>query len=238
MFNPAKGAKTIKEDFIDYITTTLHFNDEGDGPRSLYEKFRNELERVVAKGPYVDINCAFSKGKSINQLIDEGILSSEFRNLEINKPQDYKRELPLDRSLYLHQEKAIRILNGKNNAVITTGTGSGKTECFMIPIIDALLKEGEGLKEPGVRAILIYPMNALANDQMKRLRNILMKYPQIKFGVYNGDTPYDGDQSDWYRELHSNENYEELRNGLSNELLTREQMALNPPHILMLVSLI
>ena len=99
MFNPAKGAKTIKEDFIDYITTTLHFNDEGDGPNSLYEKFRNELERVVAKGPYVDINCAFSKGKSINQLIDEGILSSEFRNLEINKPQDYKRELPLDRSL-------------------------------------------------------------------------------------------------------------------------------------------
>lgn len=232
MFNPAKGAKNIKEDFIDYITTTLHFNDEGNGQNSLYAKFRNELERVVAKGPYVDINCAFSKGKSINQLIDEGILSTEFRDLEINKPKDYKRELPLDRPLYLHQENAIRILNNKNNAVITTGTGSGKTECFLIPMIDALLKEGEGLKEPGVRAILIYPMNALANDQMKRLRNILMKYPQIKFGVYNGDTPYDGDQSDWYRELHSNENYEELRKGLSNELLTREQMASNPPHIL------
>ena len=43
MFNPAKGAKTIKEDFIDYITTTLHFNDEGDGLSSLYEKFINKL---------------------------------------------------------------------------------------------------------------------------------------------------------------------------------------------------
>lgn len=232
MFNPAKGAKIIKEDFIDYITTTLHFNDENEGPSSLYAKFREELEKIIAKGPYVDINCAFLKGKSINQLIDEGVLSPEFRNLEKDKPIEYKRELPLDRPLYLHQEKAIRLLNSKNNAVITTGTGSGKTECFMIPIINELLKEGEGLDEPGVRAILIYPMNALANDQMKRLRNILMKYPRIKFGVFNGDTPYDGDQSDWYRELHSNENYQELRDGLKNELLTREQMALNPPHIL------
>lgn len=232
MFNPAKGAKNIKEDFIDYITTTLHFNDEGSGEHSLYSKFRNELERVISKGPYVDVNCAFAKGKTINQLIEEGILSSEFKNLEINKPKDYKRELPLDRPLYLHQEKAIRILNNKQNAVITTGTGSGKTECFIIPMIDELLKEGQKLSEPGVRAILIYPMNALANDQMKRLRNILMKYPQIKFGVYNGDTPYDGDQSDWYRELHSNESYDELKNPLPNELLTREQMALNPPHIL------
>lgn len=232
MFNPAKGAKRIREDFIDYITTTLHFNDESAGPGSLYAKFRENLERVISKGPYVDINCSFLKGKSINELIDEGVLSPEFRNLEALKPSNYKKELPLDRPLYLHQEKAIRILNSKKNAVITTGTGSGKTECFMIPMIDELLKEGEGLKTPGVRAILIYPMNALANDQMKRLRNILMKYPQIKFGVYNGDTPYDGDQSDWYKELHSTENYQELKNGLDNELLTREQMALNPPHIL------
>lgn len=232
MFNPAKCAKTIKNDFIDYITTTFHFNDEGCGSNSLYEKFRIELEKVVAKGPYIDINYAFSKGKTMNQLIDEGILSAEFRNLEIKKPLDYKIELPLDRSLYLHQENAIRILNKKNNIVITTGTGSGKTECFMIPMINALLKEGEGLKEPGVRAVLIYPMNALANDQMKRLRNILMKYPQIKFGIYNGDTPYDGDQSEWYKELHANEVYEELKTCLSNELLTREQMALKPPHIL------
>ena len=83
MFNPAKCAKTIKNDFIDYITTTFHFNDEGCGSNSLYEKFRIELEKVVAKGPYIDINYAFSKGKTMNQLIDEGILSAEFRNLEI-----------------------------------------------------------------------------------------------------------------------------------------------------------
>lgn len=232
MFDPGKSAKIIKEDFIDYITTTLHFNDQNDGPDSLYEKFRDELEQIITKGPYIDINSAFLKGKTINELIDEKILSEKFRDLELNKSSNYKRELPLDRPLYRHQEKAIRILNNKENVVITTGTGSGKTECFMIPMIDSLLKEGEGLKEPGVRAILIYPMNALANDQMKRLRNILMKYPQIKFGVYNGDTPYRGDQSNWYKELHLNEIYDELKSGLPNELLTREQMALEPPHIL------
>ena len=232
MFNPAKGAKKIKEDFVDYITTTLHFPDEGQGPNSMFSLFKEQLEETVAKGPFVDLNNAFAKGKSINELIEEGVLSPLFREIEKDKPADYKRELPLDRALYAHQEESVRLLTSGNNAVITTGTGSGKTECFLIPLLDSLLKEGENLKKPGVRAILIYPMNALANDQMKRLRSILMKYPSIRFGVFNGDTPYTGDQSGWYKELHANEKYQELRDGIPNEPLTREEMVTNPPHII------
>ena len=69
------------------------------------------------------------------------------------------------------------------------GTGSGKTECFLIPIIHHLLHEVEdGELDFGVRAILIYPMNALANDQMKRLRKLFRYYPKITFGVYNSST--------------------------------------------------
>lgn len=68
--------------------------------------------------------------------------------------------------------------NKSKNLIVTTGTGSGKTECFIIPIINHLLREAEkGELSSGVRAILIYPMNALANDQMKRLRKLLKKLP-------------------------------------------------------------
>ena len=57
---------------------------------------------------------------------------------------------------------------------LTGGTGSGKTECYLLPVLDHLLREREAgtLAQPGVRALLLYPMNALANDQMKRIRDL------------------------------------------------------------------
>jgi ATP-dependent helicase YprA (DUF1998 family) len=134
----------------------------------------------------------------------------------------------------LHQEKAIRkILNGRN-VVITSGTASGKTECFLIPIYNYLLREyKEGKLTPGVRVLLLYPMNALANDQLKRLRDIAKvmeeKLPavNITFGRYVGDTPETkGRGIEQFR----------LRNPgkepVKSELLSREEMRENPPHIL------
>lgn len=237
MFNPAKSSKKIKESFIDYITTALNFPIDGDEDVvSFGKKFRSELDKIICKGPYVDINTNFVKGKTINELIEEGMLSPLFADIEKNKPQTkkYKKSIVLDRPLYSHQEQSIRLLNNKRNIVVTSGTGSGKTECFLYPLINSLLREKEAgtLSRPGVRAILIYPMNALANDQMKRLRNLLMKYPEIRFGVFNGDTPYSGDRKSWFHDLHKNESVEELRWPLPNEPLTREEMIKNPPHIL------
>jgi ATP-dependent helicase YprA (DUF1998 family) len=116
-------------------------------------------------------------------LIEVGVLSREFHRLFTNT-------LPADRQLYLHQEKAVRkLVADKRNIVVTTGTGSGKTETFLIPILDSLFKEVEkGKLGPGVRALLLYPMNALANDQLKRLRLLLADYSQITFGRYTGET--------------------------------------------------
>ncbi len=237
MFNPAKSAQKIKEEFVDYITTALNFPIDGDPDVVNFGKqFRSELEKTICKGPYVDINTNFVKGCTINDLIKEGVLSPLFTEIEKSKPNElkYKRSIVPDRPLYSHQERAIRLLNQNRNIVVTSGTGSGKTECFLYPLINSLLREKENgtLSKPGVRAILIYPMNALANDQMKRLRNLLMEYPEIRFGVFNGDTPYSGDRRKWYNELHENEIIEKLRWPLPNEPLTREEMVKNPPHIL------
>lgn len=233
MFNPADASLHIKQEFIDYIITRYRFSD-----KALQLDFRKELERIVAKGPILDIKDAFRSSRTIADLVEDRTLCPDFLRLEANKPlQDhnmYRPKLPVTRPLYTHQEKAISVITGGHNAVITTGTGSGKTECFLIPVLDALLREeAAGTLNPGVRAILIYPMNALANDQMKRLREILMYHPSITFGVYNGDTKHKKvDAHAKYIDLHASEIYKELKEPLPNELISREQMQETPPHIL------
>ena len=166
MFNPAKASQKIKNEFVDYISTTHSFADKG-----LQTQFLAQLNENIAKGPLLEIKDVFVQGKSINELISEGILSPLFRELESAKPSGklYQHKLPIDRKLYLHQENAIRAIVGGNNAVVSTGTGSGKTNCFLIPVLNELLREKESGTMPssGVRALFIYPMNALANDQMK-----------------------------------------------------------------------
>lgn len=231
MFNPVLASKNIKEEFKSYIETSFSFADQ-----DLRKQFDVELDKIISTGPWLEINDVFKSGKSINNLIDDGILSPLFRELESRKPKTnlYKPVLPLDRPLYLHQQNAIETIVSSENAVVSTGTGSGKTNCFLIPVINELLREKEaGTLGPGVRALFIYPMNALANDQIKNLRKILMFYPDITFGVYNGGTENDEDDAKvLYEAMFATETVPELRKGLPNEMLSRDKMKDNPPNIL------
>lgn len=229
MFNPIYASNQIKEDFIGYITTRFRFADT-----EYAAKFKAALheEGLISKGPYLDITDTFESGKSLESLIGEGVASRLFRDLEPNLSEKQK-EIKLERPLYAHQEKALRKVNEGRNIVVTTGTGSGKTECFILPIINHLLKERErGCLTPGVRAILIYPMNALANDQMKRLRDVFRDYPDITFGVYNGSTAEERiEGEDNYRKLFKDKSGNPGE-PLSNEILSRRAMRETPPHIL------
>jgi len=227
MFNPAKAADEIKKEYIGYINTTFHFRN-----LNLQKKLLEELDQTVSSGPYIEIKDSFKSGKSIKELMANGILSPLFT--EIERYKKYPPKLPLSRPLYLHQEKAVEKIVSGNNVVVSTGTGSGKTNCFLIPVINELLREKEkGQLNEGVRAIFIYPMNALANDQIKGLREILMAFPDIRFGVYNGGTENrEKDAIKLYKAMYANEKYPELRKRLPNEELSRERMKEQPPHIL------
>src|SRR5690606_28446730 len=152
MFNPAKAADEIKKEYLGYINTTLHFRNQ-----NLQKKLLEELDKTVSNGPFVEIKDSFKSGKPIEGLIKKGTLSKLVTDLETNKK--YPPKLPISRPLYLHQEKAVeKIVSGKN-VVVSTGTGSGKTNCFLIPVINELLLEKEkGQLNDGVRAIFIYPM--------------------------------------------------------------------------------
>jgi len=117
--------------------------------------------------------------------------------------------------LYKHQTKALKaVVNEKRHMIVTTSTGSGKTECFLLPIFEFLLKESlkwEPERPRAVRAMLLYPLNALAEDQMVRLRrsadstsfgngkfgarewlNENRNGHRFYFGRYTGQTPISG----------------------------------------------
>ena len=135
----------------------------------------------------------------------------------------------------MHQERAVRGAYGeRSNVVVATGTASGKTESFLYPILFELYRQHlDGkLGEPGVRAMILYPMNALANDQRERLGAIAEALDDAgstflpTFGQYIGQTP--NNRSDRWRNAAARE--EERLNG---ELIFREEMRATPPHILL-----
>ena len=115
----------------------------------------------VDRGLFLSINQRYAVGQtSFCQFCTNHGLASELPNA---------LGWPADTRLYVHQEQAIsRILAGETT-VLSTGTGSGKTEAFLIPILDHCLKH----PGPGVKTLIIYPMNALANDQIRRIQGIV-----------------------------------------------------------------
>ena len=219
--DPLEVTKHIHDDYTRYLKTIYFFRDP---------ELRNQFWKALAapdflvRGPLLEAAMPFRLSRSINQMIQEKVLSKEFRLLCSDR-------LPLKRPLYYLQDQAIeKITVKKRNVVVATGTGSGKTEAFLIPILDHLLREKEKgtLDEPGVRAMLLYPMNALANDQLKRLRLLLKDYPKITFGRYTGETKEkDEDAEDHFFNQFPNEPR------IPNELLSRQQIRETPPHILL-----
>lgn len=123
--------------------------------------------------PLVQINPRFKPGRTVAQLVAEGILHPGCAELFAIE-------------LYRHQENAIALASKGESYVVTTGTGSGKSLAFFIPIVDAVLRAKETDPTPRTRAIVIYPMNALANSQMEELIKFLGDAGPVTFARYTG----------------------------------------------------
>lgn len=219
ILDPLITARTIEATYKRYLTTILNPKDA-----RLHDEFKAEVRRSrdLTKGPLLETTPPYAPGLSLNDLVAEGVLNPSFTRF--GGPS-----LPLERPLYAHQEQAIRKVVAGRNVVVTTGTGSGKTESFLLPIFNHLMAEHvSGTLGPGVRALLLYPMNALANDQLKRLRSLLADVPEITFGRYTGETKHTAKEARRHFEsLHPDEPI------LPNEKLSREEMQAEPPHILL-----
>jgi len=138
--------------------------------------------------PLVQLNPSFQPGPTIDELVASGTLDQRcgaiFRR---GKSASDLHGKPL--RLHHHQAEAVRTASGGESYVLTTGTGSGKSLAYMIPIVDHVLKRGSGR---GIQAIVVYPMNALANSQADELTKFLdparTGRPPVTFKLYTGAT--------------------------------------------------
>lgn len=217
--DPKRLTKEIADKYRAYLRATFHFKD-----RELRESFERALEDYeLQKGPFPEEQSPFNLGVTPFELAQQ-LIDGDVGPLEAAL---------FPGPLYLHQEKAIRALT-TTNIVVATGTASGKTECFLYPVLFDLYRQHllNELSQPGVRAMVLYPMNALANDQRRRLGEISENLQdqnsdfQFTFGQYIGETP-ENLRDD------SRNGREKGENRLPGELVFREEMRENPPHILL-----
>lgn len=177
MLNPITYTEQVVGDFLRYQLSTYAFADAG-----LYRQMRDllNLEQTrntpLMKGPFISLSRTFREGATLEQLVEEGVLHSHIRQLS-----------PYP-SAYLHQEQAFRAIQAGRPTLVATGTGSGKTECFLLPIISRCLHLRDDSAAAGITAVIVYPMNALAEDQLQRMRGLLAG-TGVSFGMYVGKTP-------------------------------------------------
>lgn len=108
----------------------------------------------------------------------------------IGSIEDEEYRFPLDRAPYTHQTNSWKtLLNDKKTIVVTSGTGSGKTECFMIPVIQDLYRQKSTVVNEGVQAIFIYPLNALMKTSNEEYMPGVLHFHQRSPMPYTMVTP-------------------------------------------------
>lgn len=193
--HPIRALDHVIDEYSDYLRTEFRAKDP-----ELRAALERELDAhgFLAQEPFYQAHRPFKSGK-------------RWRDLSIDvKLAQVMEERSKSETCYLHQSEAIDELLSPDAkpVVVTTGTGSGKTEAFLLPVIQNAFEDSVRYKKPGLTAILIYPMNALANDQRLRIDDYLESAGfagAIKVEQYDRGTPPK----------------------------TRKEMRRNPPHILL-----
>lgn len=181
----------VEDLYLDFATSFVEPTDED---------IRRLIEQSRERGlwwprPWVQLSPRFEAGATVPELVREGVLHPECERIfAVKSGEDDVLGTPL--RLYRHQEEAIRTAATGANYVLTTGTGSGKSLAFIIPIVHRVLTDGPG---QGTCALIVYPMNALANSQMEELAKFL------RWGYGGGREPvtwarYTGQEDDAARE--------------------------------------
>jgi len=173
--NPIVFTKQILDTFLRYQRTAFPFSDPRLAAQAK-EMLGESLTSHLAKGPFVSLSRPFRLGATVATLVAEGRLHAGMKGV-----------MPYP-TLFQHQEEALLAVKAGKHLIVSTGTGSGKTEAFLSPILDTALTMRDANAPQGVMAVLVYPMNALAIDQMDRLRRML-RGSGISYGMWVGSTP-------------------------------------------------
>ncbi|MBI3910936.1 MAG: DEAD/DEAH box helicase [Armatimonadetes bacterium] len=215
--NPFQVLQSIQRDYRKYVESFQVIASE-DIPPVLAEAI--ERGELLWKDPFVQIARRFKPGGPLEDLIQDGTLEPACRNVFYRDEHDPTSK-PID--LHLHQLKSVRAAREGRNYLVSTGTSSGKSFCFFIPIVNECLRL-KGTK--GIKAIIVYPMNALANSQYWNMARRLAG-TGIRIGKFTGQTERtDRAALETYRRITGN------KEPFDSEVLSREEMFENPPDIL------
>ncbi|MCA1760639.1 MAG: DEAD/DEAH box helicase [Bacteroidales bacterium] len=162
---PLQQSYEVKHSIIEYLKATFNFKNKK--VNEAFNQFINDKEDGIFKGPYVSLKLPFVKS---------------------GNPGTIPLEIQPDFPPYDHQYKAFQRLQFTDeiqpkSTLITTGTSSGKTECFLYPVLDFCYKN---IHRQGIKVIILYPMNALATDQAKRLAETIWKDKRLKGKITAG----------------------------------------------------
>ncbi|MGV6943319.1 DEAD/DEAH box helicase, partial [Stenotrophomonas maltophilia] len=200
---PLIVSQQITQGVADFLRAAFPATTPGfDG---LIQRFLADRDRVF-KGPYLTLPLPFRK--------------------QADRGQPAFGWLPPGFVPHAHQGRAFARLTGEQarSTLVATGTGSGKTECFLYPILEHCREQRE-LGRPGIKAIILYPMNALASDQASRLAKEILRTPAlagIRAGLYVGEAPAE-----------ESSRVQQLADGGFSIITDRNALRENPPDILL-----
>ncbi|WP_323027336.1 DEAD/DEAH box helicase [Gelidibacter japonicus] len=179
-----------------------------------YFKFLLDKEPIMAEAvfqntfPWEEGNLCFGETSA---MFKEGFIQA------LDSIQEEEYRFPKDRKPYKHQLRSWDVLLNKNKSIaVTTGTGSGKTECFMLPVLQDIHQNHKN--DQGINAIFLYPLNALIASQKKRMHAWCSALDGINYALLTGDTPNTSNRNDKERNR--------------PQLISREQIRATPPQIL------
>ncbi|WP_316967278.1 DEAD/DEAH box helicase [Candidatus Methanocrinis natronophilus] len=218
--DPFEALKEIRTAYRKYVTSFQRFKNP-----TIRDWVDEKLEEgtLISKGPYIELNRRYLHGDPFDQLVSEKLIHPDSPNCFTVDAGDKGSALV---DLHRHQSDAVRAIASGKNTIVATGTGSGKSFCFGIPVISECLRlkdEGVG----GVKAIIIYPMNALANSQYDDFSSRL-EGTGLKIALYTGDTPNTREKA--LASYAATTGREKPRD---SELLSREEIKENPPDVLL-----
>jgi ATP-dependent helicase YprA (DUF1998 family) len=172
-------------DYDSYVGSFIKIKDA----RIEDEVMRSLDEGLLWPDPLIQLNPSFEAGESIDELVEEGIFHRECARIFRTAKDLNERGNPL--RFHRHQSEAIRTARAGYNYVLTTGTGSSKSLAYIVPIVDHVLRRGPG---KGIQAIVVYPMNALANSQQGELEKFTNEYcdrmrPRARGGTLGATDP-------------------------------------------------
>ena len=218
--NPFHVLSDVQDAYQTYVRTFQQFsNPEIDD----WVTDRIDEGTLLWRDPYLQLDRRFKRGATLQELADEGLIHPETPKCFTAEAGNRQAE-PI--RPYKHQSEAIRSVQGGHNTIVATGTGSGKSFAFGIPIVSECLRakeEGTG----GIKAVIVYPMNALANSQYDDFARRLQE-SGLKLARYTGDTFSSEEEAlQAFREVTGREE------PFDSEIISRDQIKESPPDILM-----